>query len=976
MTKRSKLISVTLVFMLLLQLFTFVTNSKVYASEGTLRVQMYLGNTSQTTNTISPNFKIFNDGTSPLNMSDVKLRYYYTKDSSNTQNFVCDSCIFNNANISGITGSFINMTSPTPDADNYLEISFPEGISLAPATSIELQTRIHNEYWSNYNQSNDYSFDSTATGYADCNKVTAYISDDLTWGVEPQIDNSPKKFLVIVSSKIYGACQSELNTYMSDLENENWAPTLIKVNNVPDSNFAGDDSFHVCESPDALKQVIRGYYDQGYQGFVLIGSAPAIPNVYWESSPTSNENIPTDLFYADMSDWSDSDGDGLNEQSVNPTPDESALAPDMICGRISAAGAISNLGLDEASKTLQEISKTKGYLQKIHDFRSSGGEMDFDPKGFCFIEDDFTYEGLDKVSELKGLEKDIYCVTNKASTNKERFLEYLQGGYRLGHTVIHSWQESWVLQGHPYGTEDVSQGEDVTVDDIDRTTVKVNYLNFDSCSACDYTTRNIGATILFNNTDTYSTSSNSYVYNVTGSTDVCHGVINGTYYEDLKSECIGMAFKNYISRCATGVSSECQEYILLGDPTIKYNFTKPANTCPDILNDFSDLNAYPGKQFKINLQTADYENDPVFLDVSGLPEGANYDSSTKTINWVPQASQEGNHKVIVTAYNKDASGEIINKNVQEFIIYVSRMGVLPYQIPNPGFETLSADGMPSDWTPTISGGTLASDQNVKYGGDYSARITSDTYYTYNSCDMDINVNPNTRYLISGYIRTSDVNTPYGTGAVLNLQGNTDQVVAYSNSLTGNQEWTQVYKYWYSGENTSLKIRCRLEGNGTAWFDNIKVEEDHNLGFEFYPENSTTGVNKWNNFNVKFDPNAVQLDSSVKHYGLRSGRILFDQEPNYGMFSSFLPVQPNTNYRVGVWVKTSNISGGSACLTVICGSEKHEVGPITDTNNEWTRVYMEFNSGSNSNITVKCSLGTVNELTTGTVWFDDVTIDKK
>ncbi len=969
MQKRSKIISATLAFLLLFQIFAFATNPPVNAVNGALTVEMYMENVSQTTGTISPNFKVTNNGSNALNMSAVTIRYYFTKDSNSTQNFSCD--------VSGVTGNFIDMTTPTPTADNYLEIRFPAGMFLASKTSIELKTDISKADGSSYNQGNDYSFSLTNTGYAEWSKATAYISNIKIWGSEPVF--IPNGFLIIVSSKIYGACQSELNTYVSDLVNEDWSPTIIKVNNVPDSNFAGDESFHVCENPDALKQVIRGYYNQGYKGFVLIGSAPAIPNVYMESSPDSNERIPTDLFYSDMSIWSDSDGDGLYEQPVNPAPDKSVLAPDMICGRISAAGAISNQQLDEAAKTLQEISKTKGYLQKIHDFRSSGGEMDFDPKGFCFIEDDWVSSGASKVSAMKGLEKDIFYVSNKTLTNKDKFLEYLQGGYRLGFEIIHAWQEGLSLQGYPYGTEDVPKPETISVDDFDGITVKVNYLHMDSCSACDYTTRNIGATVLFNNTDTYSTSKDSYVYNLTGDTRPAYPSISTTndYYQNLKSESIGSAFKKFITRCITqGFSSDYPFYILLGDPTLKYNFTKPANTCPEILNDLSDVTAYPGKQFKINFQTIDSENDPIFLDVAGLPEGANYDSITKTIDWVPQASQAGGHKVVITAYNKDASGEIINKNVQEFVIYVSRIGVLPYEIQNPGFETLNADGKPSDWTPTISGGTLTSDQNVKYGGDYSARITSNTYYTYNSYDKDISVNPNTRYLISGYIKTSDVTTPYSTGALLNLTGNTDQVEVRSNSLAGTQEWTQVYKYWYSGSNTSLKIRCRLEGTGTAWFDNIKVEEDHNLGFEFYQENGTTGVNKWNNFNVNFDPNAVQLDSSVKHNGLRSGRILFNQEPNYGMFSSVLPVQPNTNYRISVWVKTSNISGGSACLTAICGSDKHEVGQITDTNNEWTQVYTEFNSGSNTQITVNCSLGKVNKLTTGTVWFDDVTLEKK
>jgi hypothetical protein len=207
-------------------------------------------------------------------------------------------------------------------------------------------------------------------------------------------------------------------------------------------------------------------------------------------------------------------------------------------------------------------------------------------------------------------------------------------------------------------------------------------------------------------------------------------------------------------------------------------------------------------------------------------------------------------------------------------------------------------------------------------------------------------------------------------------GNSDQIQVSSNSIVGTQDWTQVYTYWYSGENTSLTIRCRLGGDGIAWFDDFKVEEDYNLGFEFYPKNSTTGVNKWTTFNLKYDPNAIQLDSSVKHYGLRSAEILFNQEPNFGFLGNIIPVEPNTDYRVGVWVKTSNLVGGSASLSVTTNTERLRSSPVTDAENEWRQVYLDFNSGSSTTIALKCNLGTLSELTTGTAWSDDVTLDKR
>ena len=941
MQKRSKIISATLAFLLLFQLFALVTNQPVNAT-GALKVETYMGNTSQTTNTISPNFKITNNGSATLNMSAVTIRYFFTKDSNSTQNFNCD--------VSDVTGSFIGMTTPTPIADNYLEISFPATKTLAPNTSMEIKTSISKADGSNYNQSNDYSFSSTNTAYAEWSKVTAYINNIKIWGSEPVC--IPNGFLVIASSKLYSSCQSELNTYMSDLTNEGRSPTLIKVNNVSDSNFSGDPSFHVCENPNALKEVIREYYNQGYKGFVIIGSAPAIPNAYWESSPASNENTPTDLYYADMDTWLDTDGDGVYESSYN----SQTSAPDMIYGRISS-GAISNSDQQESEKTSQ-------YLSKIHAFRLAGRNMTFEPKAFSFADDDFWGYEPQMVAGLGNLEKEIYSTSNMSSTTENKFLELLQGGYRLGFEIIHATQEGWSIPTHPNGTEDGDNFDHPNIDDINGITVKVNYLHLNSCSACDFTTSNLGAAFLFNRN---STTGESNVYNITGMTVSSGFYADPQYFEDLKNNCIGTAFKNVVSRFQNYGSLK-PEYILLGDPTLKYNFTNPQNKCPHVSNDLSDVNAYPNKPFKINFQTTDPENDPVSLDVSGLPDGASYDSTTKTIDWMPQASQAGNsYNVTITAYNKDLSGEPVNKYVQNFIIYVSRMNLLPQDIPNPGFESLNTDGKPSDWTriedPTI-------DQIVKRSGNYSAKITTNNPGLY---ELNKTVEPNTHYLISGYIKTSNVTE----GAYLSIYGNNTSTRYSSNLIIGTQDWTPVYLHWYSGNDTSMNIQCRLSNGDTAWFDDIKLEKDYNLGFEFSLNNKASGWSFYS-FNSNPDTNSISMsESSTKHSGLRSVSILSNQASNYAFLYKDITVVPNTNYRVSTWVKTRNISGGTtgANLSVRYGSTTVTSPSVLDADTEWRQVYVDFNSGNNSSIRINCKLGDLSGFVTGTAWFDDVTVQE-
>ncbi|CQR55184.1 X2-like carbohydrate binding domain-containing protein [Paenibacillus riograndensis] len=150
---------------------------------GALKVQMYNSGTAASANTISPKFKLVNTGTSAITLSGVKLRYYYTIDGEQTQNFFCDWSQVGSANV---TGSFVKMPSATTGADYYLELGFNSSAgSLAAGASIDIQARVAKSDWTNYTQTGDYSFNGADTNYADWSKAPAYISGTLVWGNEP-----------------------------------------------------------------------------------------------------------------------------------------------------------------------------------------------------------------------------------------------------------------------------------------------------------------------------------------------------------------------------------------------------------------------------------------------------------------------------------------------------------------------------------------------------------------------------------------------------------------------------------------------------------------------------------------------------------------------------------------------------------------------------------------------------------------------
>ncbi|GGH49641.1 hypothetical protein GCM10008014_14220 [Paenibacillus silvae] len=161
-----------------------VTDSSVVEpTDPQLTIQAYNGNTSASTNGIAPKFKLINSGDTDIQLSDVKVRYYYTIDGEEAQTLWTDWSSIGSANV---TSTFVKMTPPAAGADFYVELGFTSSAGvLKPGGSAEIQARFSKNNWSNYNQADDYSFMASGSQYTDHNKVTGYVNDQLVWGIEP-----------------------------------------------------------------------------------------------------------------------------------------------------------------------------------------------------------------------------------------------------------------------------------------------------------------------------------------------------------------------------------------------------------------------------------------------------------------------------------------------------------------------------------------------------------------------------------------------------------------------------------------------------------------------------------------------------------------------------------------------------------------------------------------------------------------------
>ena len=76
------------------------------------------------------------------------------------------------------------------EGDDYaLDITFSLAAgNLAPFDdSGEIQNRFNKNDWSDYDQSDDYSFNPAMTSYTEWDQITIYWNGELVWGLEPAL---------------------------------------------------------------------------------------------------------------------------------------------------------------------------------------------------------------------------------------------------------------------------------------------------------------------------------------------------------------------------------------------------------------------------------------------------------------------------------------------------------------------------------------------------------------------------------------------------------------------------------------------------------------------------------------------------------------------------------------------------------------------------------------------------------------------
>jgi cellulose binding protein with CBM3 domain len=156
------------------------------AATAGITVQYRTSATGATADQAEPWLKVRNTGDGAVQLSTVKVRYYFKADSAATSyRFACSWAV---RGCAGITGAFGTLTHPTATADRYLEIGFTPGAGiLAPgADTGDMQLRFYRSDWQTLRQSDDYSFGPSQSAYADWPKATARLSGNTVWGTAPE----------------------------------------------------------------------------------------------------------------------------------------------------------------------------------------------------------------------------------------------------------------------------------------------------------------------------------------------------------------------------------------------------------------------------------------------------------------------------------------------------------------------------------------------------------------------------------------------------------------------------------------------------------------------------------------------------------------------------------------------------------------------------------------------------------------------
>ncbi len=144
--------------------------------------------------------------------------------------------------------------------------------------------------------------------------------------------------------------------------------------------------------------------------------------------------------------------------------------------------------------------------------------------------------------------------------------------------------------------------------------------------------------------------------------------------------------------------------------------------------------------------------------------------------------------------------------------------------PNPSFEEMDGE-RPAGWTPRYwarMGAQFAVEEEGRTGAR-SISISSEKGADASWLAV-VPIRPYSRYRLSGWIKTENVEPGRGRGALINVHGVQPWATP---AITGTQDWSRVEVEFDAGANDAVELTCLFGGwgraTGKAWYDDVSLE---------------------------------------------------------------------------------------------------------------------------------------------------------
>ncbi len=751
-----------------------------------------------------------------------------------------------------------------------------------------------------------------------------------------------RKFLIIVSNPLYqtGLITDDLSIYQEDLLTEGWGSTLITINKNIDPN-----ADYFCHNETDLKDVIRNYYLQGHEGFVIIGSPNDIPTVWWKLKIDGTAVCPTDLYYADMDDWIAKDGDIYMSYDSSGNFVGQNFAPELFYGRITA-GVISTTQEEEALKVAS-------YLEKIHQYRSRGSNLTREQQNRTLH---FANDGYIIYKEPSVFFKTVtnsYVIYDLNLSNPMKLAKELERGYKFVSVTTHSNPRAHTMEIWEEGER---KSGDFSLALLNSINPKVHYVHLFACSAGRFTEENFGATYIFNN---------EYTYNVTAPTGPWGFNPDSIFRNELNNGMpIGIALKNYIHRNITNKGEMgWPKGILHGDPLIKYE-SNITSTPPFLKTTLHAQEATVGQLYELTFEFEDADNDIINIEIENLLQHANFNG--RTLSWIPSWDQLGKTFVLLVK----ATDSYNNTFSEEFTIYASYI--------NNGLLNKGSESTIDEWT-TQGNAQFIRDSKVwkfyhPFKIDRQFVISSNS--SWGAFRQSIDVDCYTNYKLIYW--TKNELTENADKAFIRIEELNKRIpMSVINDFVCNST------HFFSDSNTTLTLSLHSGDDhnltsGLMYFTGLRLNKlvdtvatqltngNFENGFANFPVGWT--IESWANY-AKF-----QWEDSAGIGGSRCVSIAVEQNKDDARWVQDIRLSPATKYKLTGWIKGENIAlkeGNVGANLCIMGTWTHT--PSLSGTFNWTKMEVEFTTPSDGEVHIGCRLGYWGSTVEGKAWFDDISI---